>query len=193
MLNENPDKMYIKGKLFSFGLIMVEPRTIDNLGLDPSVRFAKDQALYDRSLIKESYYVSKQTEIDVLSPYFTTAFDSIFQMSQRHNPWAFFSMPEGYNDQKMRLFTFQVIPSLGLEEFQRNNIQKIRDFNERIKKSKVKKKKGNKEKGEDWEEDQEKEKILSESKTLLKLLEYLLELDKLLQMINSRRSQYTKG
>ena len=170
---------------------MVEPRTIDNLGLEPSVRFAKDQEYYDSAITAESSYVSRQTEVDVLSPYFTSTFDSIFKMSIRHQPWAFFSMPKGYNEQTMRLFTFQVIPSIGLEELQKSNIEKIQDFREKIKKSKVKKRK--KERGKDWEDDQEKEEILSEAKTLLILLEYINELDTLFQMINARRSQYTKG
>ena len=172
---------------------MVEPRTIDNLGLEPSVRFAKDQAYYDHAITAESSYVSTQTEVDVLSPYFTPAFDSIFQMSMRNSPWAFFSAPKGYNDQNMRLFTFQAIPSLGVEELQSANIEKIREFSERVKNAKGKKKKGTKQKGDVSEEDQEEEETLKEAKTLLHLLECITDLDKLLQAINSRRGQYTKG
>ena len=172
---------------------MVEPRTIDNLGLEPSVRFAKDQAYYDHTITAESSYVSTQTEVDVLSPYFTPAFDSIFQMSMRNSPWAFFSAPKGYNDQNMRLFTFQAIPSLGVEELQSANIEKIQEFSERVKNSRGKKKKRTKQKGDVSEEDQEGDETLKEAKTLLHLLEYITDLDKLLQTINSRRGQYTKG
>ncbi len=172
---------------------MVEPRTIDNLGLDTSVRFAQDQKYYDHTITTESSYVSGQTEIDVLSPYFTTAFDSVFQMSMRHKPWAFFSPPKGYSNQKMRLFTFQAIPSMGIEELQNSNLEKIRDFSEQLKKSKNSKKRGYNNGEETGKKEQEKEDTLNESKTLLNLLEYIAELDKLLQIINSRRTQYTKG
>ena len=93
----------------------------------------------------------------------------------------------------MRLFTFQTIPSLGIEELQSANIEKIREFSERVKNSKRKKKKRIKQKGDVPEEDQEKDETLKEAKTLLYLLEYITDLDKLLQTINSRRGQYTKG
>jgi len=49
---------------------MAKARTIDNLGVDISTRWAQDQALLDKELIKGAPVVSTQTEIDVTLPSF---------------------------------------------------------------------------------------------------------------------------
>ena len=172
---------------------MVEPRTIDNLGLEPSVRWAQDQEYLDRTLLKESPFVSLQTQIDVSSPFFSGEFDSLFQITQRYKSWAYFWAPKGYNEQKMRLFTFQVIPSLGTEEFQQAQMQKIRDKVDALKKQRAKRKESGEVGEYGWEDEREEDEENRESKMLLDLLEYINGLDKLLAAINSRRSQYSKG
>lgn len=172
---------------------MVEPRTIDNLGLESSVRWAKDQEYLDRTLLKESPFVSLQTQVDVSAPSFTAEFDLLFQVTQRYKPWALFWPPTGYSDQKMRLFTFQIIPSLGTEEFQQAQMQKIREKLDSRKQARAAKKEADKTAEFAWEEEKEEEEENRESKMLLDLLEYIHELDKLLIAINSRRNQYSKG
>ena len=106
---------------------MAEPRTIDNLGIETSVRWATDQEMLDRSILTEAPRISGQTVIDVYSPFYTSEFDLIFQTKQRHQQWAAFFAPPGYSTQKMRIFRHQVIPSLGTEEFQQAQIQKIKE------------------------------------------------------------------
>lgn len=168
---------------------MVEPKTIDNLGLDTSVRWAKDQEYLDQSLIKESSMISRQTTVDVTSPAYASQFDSLFQVNQRFIPWALLGAPEGYNLQKMRLFTFQTIPSLGTEEFLSAQMQKIRDRVEAQKEACARRR----EAGEGSEDEQEEDQEMRQSKSLIALLEYLQLLDKLMTEINARRSQYQKG
>ena len=60
------------------------PRTIDNLGLDVSTRYAEDQKRLDQQFIKESKAVSAQTQIDVTSPSYGSEFDLLFEITKRN-------------------------------------------------------------------------------------------------------------
>ncbi|NGX50888.1 MAG: hypothetical protein K1060chlam2_00739 [Chlamydiae bacterium] len=172
---------------------MPEPRTIDNLGLGPSVRWAQDQEYVDQSIIKESSFVSMQTTVDVATPFYLSEFDLLFQITQRYAPWASFLSPKGYNLQKMRLFTHQVIPSLGSEEFLTSQVQKIRDKSASSRKERNKRRKEGRGSEYPWEDDRDDREEERESKTLIDLLEYINVLDTLMMQINARRSQYSKG
>jgi len=172
---------------------MVESRTIDNLGLGPSIRWAQDQEFIDQSIIKESPFVSMQTTVDVASPFFTSEFDVLFQIKQRFAPWAFFSTPQGFNLQKMRLFTYQIIPSLGTEEFLSAQMQKVRDKVASSKENRIKRRSEGRGSEYPWEDEKEEEEEERESKTLIHLIEYINVLDTLMAQINARRSQYSKG
>ncbi|MBF5059794.1 hypothetical protein NEPTK9_001312 [Candidatus Neptunochlamydia vexilliferae] len=172
---------------------MPEPRTIDNLGVETSVRWAQDQAYLDKTFTKESPFISLSTSVDVAAPFFESEFDSLFQTNQRLAPWAFLLAPKGYNLQKMRLFTFQTIPSLGTEEFLTAQAQKIQDKVEAAKKQRAERRKTGKGSEYAWEDEREEEEEVRESKTLLALLDYLQMADTLLGEINGRRNQYSKG
>ncbi|NRA89726.1 MAG: DUF5399 family protein [Simkaniaceae bacterium] len=172
---------------------MVEPKTIDNLGYESSVRWAQDQAYLDKTLTKESPFISLSTQIDVAKPCFESQFEALFQMNKRFAPWALLYAPMGYNLQKMRLFTFQAIPSLGTHEFLSAQMQKIHDRVEQSKAERQKRKEEGKGSEYAWEDEKEEEKELKESKMLIALLEYLQTVDTALAQINSRRNQYSKG
>lgn len=172
---------------------MVEPRTIDNLGLETSVRYAQDQEFLDKAMTKESPFVTMSTQIDVATPFFKSEFDTLFQITRRFAPWAFLQAPKGYNLQMMRLFTFQTIPSLGSEEFLIAQMDKIRDRVASSKEERAKKRASGQGAEYAWEDDKEEDEEMRESKTLIALLEYLQSVDLLLTQINARRSQYSKG
>ena len=172
---------------------MPEPRTIDNLGVETSVRWATDQEVLDKSILNEAPRISQQTVVDVYSPFYTSEFDLIFQTKQRHQQWAAFFAPPGYTNQKMRIFTHQVIPSLGTEEFQQAQMQKIKERCDSNKKKRQENKEAGQASGYAWEDEREEEEEQKESKTLLALMEYIHSLDQLLGAINARRSQYSKG
>ena len=126
-------------------------------------------------------------------PFFKSEFDLIFETKQRHQQWAAFSPPPGYSTQRMRIFLHQVIPSLGTEEFQQTQMQKIQDRREANKKKRKEKKEAGIAPEYAWEDEREEEEERKESKMLLELMDYVKELDKLLGAINARRSQYSKG
>lgn len=172
---------------------MVEPRTIDNLGVETSVRWAEDQHYFDQSIIKESPYITRATLIDVAIPFYKSEFDTLFQTTFRFAPWAALTAPQGFLFQKMRLFTYQAIPSLGSDELLSAQIQKIREKVEAAKEERAQNRAIGKGREYPWEDEREEEEELRQSKTLIVLLEYIQMLDSLMTQINSRRSQYSKG
>ena len=95
--------------------------------------------------------------------------------------------------QKMRLFTYQAIPSLGSEEFLSSQMQKIRDKVALNKEDRMKRREEGRGAEFAWEDEREEEEEQRESKTLIALLEYVHVLDILMAQINARRSQYSKG
>ncbi|HKZ00551.1 MAG TPA: DUF5399 family protein [Rhabdochlamydiaceae bacterium] len=170
------------------------PRTIDNLGVEVSTRYAQDQKQLDQKLIKESRGISTQTEIDVTTPSFASELDILLELQGRTLSWADFYAPTKYNEQKKRLFTYQTVPSLGTEDKKESQAQKIlakiKTMTEKREKEKDKERKGKQRK---WEEDREIEEEEKEKETLIALFHLVATLDKFIIDINSRRGQYQKG
>ena len=165
------------------------PRTIDNLGIDASSRYASDQKEIDLKILKEARGIPKQAEVDVTSPSYASEFDLLFDTAKKNTPWARFSRPQNYNDQRKRLFTYQIIPSLGPQEKTENQEKKIlAQLKEKANKQNDERKDKNTQDRSDWEDEQEKE-----QKILAQLLKNLLILDKCMSDIIARRMQYQKG
>src|SRR5690606_17613940 len=97
-----------------------KPRTIDNLGLDASIRYARDKELFEAKYIEESQAVSKRSEIPVSKPYIPNEFDQLFS-AKSSLLWASFSPPPEYFSFSKPLFSFQLIPSLGTYEQQEDS------------------------------------------------------------------------
>lgn len=171
------------------------PRTIDNLGMESSSRYAEDQKRYDASLAKEAAAIPLRTEIDVTSPAFSSEWEKIFGLDTRTILWADFHPPAKYHEQKKRLFTFQIIPSLGSEEKNEAQTEKVSALipllEEKFEKREDKERK--KAFTYAWEEEREKEDEKKEKAILLRLLHCISNLDKHLIEVNSRRGQYQKG
>lgn len=166
------------------------PRTIDNLGMDVSTRYAEDQKILDKTLIKEAQTVTDQTQVDVTAPFFPSEVDALLHANSLQKSWALFFPPNLFFEQKKRLFTFQSVPSLGSEDKQASKVDKILALleNKQFKEKREDKRKQQEQNSQEVEEEEEKEK-----KVLTDLLQTIAFLDKLLVDINSRRSQYQKG
>lgn len=161
-------------------------RTIDNLGIDISNRYAEDKEVFDEKLIRESRVIPNQIQIDVTSAVYTSEFEILFDLGKRHTTWANFNAPPKYYEQKKRLFTEQLIPALGSQDKKEIQMQRIKEM----------KKKYIKAEGEEalsWEKEETEEENEKQRKILLQLIESLLSYDNYLIDINSRRSQYQKG
>ncbi len=165
----------------------VKPRTIDNLGIDSSVRYAKDLEQLDRRLVEESKWIPEKTTISVLRPYAPSEFD-YFQGTAK-TLWALFQPPAEYYNRVGQFFSYQLIPSLGSYEKQETDTDKLASLEDVLSKPHSSKKgKRDSSDNEKEQEDQEKERRI-----LMNLMETLTRLDKTLSLINSRRNQYQKG
>lgn len=158
-------------------------RTIDNLGLDISTRYAEDRAGFDEHLIKEARLIPSQTRIDVTEPAYPTEFDSLFELGERRVSWAFFLAPPSLNSYRRRLFSEQIIPKLGSPDKQEAQIERVEAIGDQEKKKKQ---------AEGATQSEELE-VEIEKKIILNLLGKIHLFDQYLIDINSRRSQYQKG
>lgn len=170
-------------------------KTIDNLGINSSIRYAQDQEYLDKTFSKEPSFISEQTTIDVTIPSFSSEFELIFKTSQRNKGWAAFLNPPGFTEQKKRLFTFQILPSLGPDETHQMHLARIKEKLDKDRKRHKKERdqrqdRGKKEPFEEAIEFGEEEK---ESEKIIRLIEVICNLDKILVEINSRRNQYQRG
>lgn len=157
-----------------------KPRTIDNLGLDASIRYAKDKELFEAGFIEDSKIVSRKTEIPVSSPYIPSEFDQMFY-SPRHLIWASFPPPPESLISTNALFSYQLVPSLGTYEQQDDAEQMLEDALQRRRDSKKD------------QSDKEKQQEEKEKQLIKDLLACITRIDKTLNLINSRRNQYQRG
>lgn len=163
----------------------VKPRTIDNLGVDSSIRYAKDQEALDTKLIQDSRFIPLKTEVSVLKPYIPSELEQ-YLAPGRVTIWASFTPPPEYMLQGRSLFTYQLIPSLGGYEKQEADSDKLESLESALGKPYERKRQG----GDQQKEQDEEEK---ERQILLALLKCIQNLDKTLILINSRRNQYQRG
>jgi hypothetical protein len=160
----------------------VKPRTIDNLGIETSSRYARDKAQLDTKLIEDSRFIPLKTEVSVVKPYLPTEFEEYLRTGTL-TLWAAFEPPPEYLSHGKPLFSYQLIPSLGGYEKQEADSDKLEALEDTLNKSF---KEGKRDNQEQQEDDRER-------KTLLALLQVIGKLDRTLGLINSRRNQYQRG
>jgi len=167
------------------------PRTIDNLGVEVSTRYAEDKRTLDEALIKEAHAIPVQIEIEVTTPFFPSEIESLLHFQPTGSTWASFFPPAHYFEQRKRLFTYQLIPSMGSEDKKESQalkiLAKLRSMTEERIKKEEKDQRGR------YEEELALEEEKKEEKILISLLDTIALFDKLIIEINSRRSQYQRG
>ena len=161
----------------------VKPRTIDNLGIEAAIRYARDKEVFESTFIEDSRIVSQKLEIPVGRPYVPSEFDQLFSIGKTI-AWASFYPPPEYFSYAKPLFSYQLIPSLGGYEKQEADADKLAALEDAIDKQK-----GSKQD----QSDKEKEEEEKERKTISELLRCIEKLDRTLILINSRRNQYQRG
>jgi len=158
--------------------VSVKSRTIDNLGVDASVRYAQDQALLETSFIDESNLVSQQTAITVSTPSPPSSeFDEQYAVESPQGYWAVFLPPESSpKGGSLAPFSYELAPSLGGYEKTEASADKL-------------------EKLDLLQEDPEKKASREENerKKLLHFFQCFNKLNTDLSLINSRRNQYQRG
>lgn len=160
----------------------VKPRTIDNLGIETSSRYARDKTQLDTKIVEESRFIPQKAEVSVLKPYLPTEFEE-YLIPGKFVIWASFAPPPEFFGSSKALFSYQLIPSLGGYEKQDADTDRLEALEGAIHKQFEEGK-------QDQQEQQEEER---ERKTLLGLLKVIGKLDRVLSHINSCRNQYQKG
>jgi hypothetical protein len=173
---------------------MTQPsRTIDNLGVEVSTRYAEDRALLDEAMIKEAQSIPVQAGIEVTAPSFPSEVEALLRFEPTHVTWASFIAPPQYFEQRKRLFTYQLIPSMGSDDKKESQALKILSKLRAREEELTKKEAPEGDKRVRYEKEREIEDEQREQKTLTSLLNTIAVFDKLIIEINSRRSQYQKG
>lgn len=162
------------------------PRTIDNLGVDASIRYAKDQSTVERRFIEESLLIPQKTEISRTTPSALSEFDQFFSADKKI-PWALFEPPPNYLSTQRTLFSYQLLPSLGEYEKMEADIDKLDSLGDALDKER---KESRQSLQEAMEEQNEQEK---ERQMLMALFHCIHKLDKVLGIVNARRNQYQRG
>jgi hypothetical protein len=162
------------------------PKTIDNLGYDASQRYAVDQQFLSGQdkIHQEARELFGQTQVNTATPSFSSEVDSLLNPTGKNPAWANFSAPHGFFEHKKKFFTHQLLPQMSIQEKNEGYAKKITDFD------------GHQEENEhkpEWEITKEAEKTDKEKTALLNLLNCLLNLDKCMLYVNSKRTQYHKG
>jgi len=153
---------------------VVEPKTVSNLPLDVSIRWAKDQELLIQTqpMTQDADSISKHAVSDVNLPTSQSQVEVLLGLYSRNPTWAAFQMPKGFIGQRRRLFTSQLVGFLGSDEQQDTLITRIQGAS------------GQEQDKDEW--DQEKN-------LLLQVLKLMSMLNKDLIDIVSRCKQYQKG
>lgn len=153
---------------------MTEPKTVSNLPLDVSIRWAEDQKLLEESkpIIRDSTLASTHAQTEVILPSQQSELESLLGLSKLHPAWATFQKPPGFFFIRRRIFRSSLVPFLGSDEQQDAMMSRIQNA------------KGDEQDLSDWEE---------EKSRLLKLLKLMQLLNKDLIDITTRCKQYQKG
>ncbi len=158
-------------------------KTIDNLGEEVSRKYVENQQALEQAFLDD--FVGDLTKVVSQSPYQIhekSEFQQKFNTQQKNEPWADFLPPPGFFSSMRRLFTYQLIPSMGTPE----KIELLLDTLRKVRKKKKSKKQSSQDFLEEKEEEEQKD-------ALENLFTLLLRLDKDLDLVNMLRNQYHKG
>ena len=169
------------------------PRTIDNLGVDVSTRYAEDKLFLDETLIKESHAIPSQTQIDVTTPFVSPELEALLHSQPAGVTWASFYPPARFFEQRKKLFTYQLIPSMGSDDKKESQALKILAKIKSLADERGHRSNEQKDQRQQYLEDRAAEEEEKEKKVFTSLLNTVALYDKLIIEINSRRSQYQKG
>jgi len=163
-------------------------KTIDDLGTQSYVRFEEGKKYADEALLSESRVIALQLGTDVFEPLLIPEYHLLFDLALKGAVWANLPPPSKYNEQKKRLFTNQLAPKLGPEEFLEMLVSRI---NEKVEDEEEKKRKNDQ--TLNWEDEQELEEIKKEAKILIEMMQDITIFNKIITYINSERFRYSKG
>lgn len=100
-------------------------KTIDDLGITVYSKYEEDRKYFDEEILSESKSIASQTTLDIFEPILISEHFTLFDINRGKTPFSMIFSPKKYNDQKKRLFTFQLAPKLGPQEMIDVHINRI--------------------------------------------------------------------
>jgi hypothetical protein len=106
---------------------MTEPKTVSNLPLDVSIRWAEDQKILEESrpIIRDSTLAAANAQTEVVLPAKQSEIENLLGLSQLHPSWANFQKPPGFFLMRRRIFRSQLVSFLGSDEQQDTMLTRI--------------------------------------------------------------------
>lgn len=149
-------------------------RTVDDLGLEASVRYAHDQKTYDKKYVEESRIAPTSASVAVVSgDTIPSEIDALLGLAMRSHPWGLFSPPPGYLIRFGDLFDHQLAPSLGMLERLEGQMQTLEEQKGRLPPRAIAQN--------------------HQCVNLLALHATVMQLDQIVSELDGRRMQYTRG
>ncbi len=170
-------------------------RTIDNLGLDAYISYERERKGFEERYVSESKNVAYQIQADIFEPIIVSDYQLLFDLIPKGDTWVILMTPPEYNDQRRRLFTYQLAPKLGPEEYLEMQIERIEDTAQQAETERQEKEKEDQKKKRlfSWEAEEDPAAISKEAATLIELLKTINILNKIMIEINAERYRYSKG
>lgn len=161
------------------------PKTIDNLGPEVSIDYAKRQEDNSAGFLQDTAFVSTQSSMSVTDPSYVDQLATLFG-TQAGSKWALVEAPQDRGS--LSLFTSGCIPSLGSYEQREVVMDNI--------KSLVEEAEGKLEAGKSslpFEEQTSLRKTITDGKSLLGAYEMINDLDRTKDAITASLNQYHKA
>ncbi len=162
-------------------------KTIDDLGFQTYVQFEENRKYLDVEFGAQAKQVAGQITTDVFEPLIISDYQILFELNTKGSTWGLMPPPPQYNDQRGRLFTYQLAPKLGPYDLIELQISRIKEKQEEEKEQQKKKHTLS------WETEQEIKQIDKEANTLIQMMQNIQTLNKIMEQINSERYRYSKG
>lgn len=186
----------------------IKARTVDDLGIEASNQYARNQATLDRQLMEETRLFPSKIE-GGLNPYISAEGEESYAKFTIGQAviWANFSPPKDYSVKASRLFTYQLIPSLGgseqlqaisdkLEALEKGVIISLENPKAIILEQRFKRHEAKREGEHEHEDEREQErerKRMHEYKMFCSFIKMLIDSFRTFELIKSRCNQYQRG
>ncbi len=166
-------------------------KTIDDIGIQSYIHYEENRKYFNEELISEGRSIASQLSTDIFEPMIVTDYQILFELGTKGTTWGNMPPPEKYNDQKGRLFTYQLAPKLGPSELLELQMGRIKEKQKNEKEKKEEERK--KEHRSSWESEEEVKLIDKEANTLIDMMQNIQILNKIMIQITSERYRYCKG
>lgn len=160
-------------------------KTIDDLGIDVSKRYATSDQSNDSTYIKEASHVTTQAKRDRNVPTYSPELVQVLHTDEKNRPFADTNAPAGFETQTNAAYLHTYLPSVGQNDKIEANIHRLQNFIQKLKQEL--------EKATEGKQINMIENEIIQAQNLLNLLELVLDMSKIKGEIEGARRKSQKG